>query len=111
MKISSFCSLLSSIDDCQTVVSLSKQLSTVYHNRQARERVYVGISFEATVRGFELPIVPFGVGLSSALMGLLRMEWRYFCPMLSSSYCSSLSVLLSVLLSLVVARWRFSLMP
>jgi hypothetical protein len=33
--------------------------------------------------GFELPIVPFGVGLSSALMGLLSMEWRYFCPMLS----------------------------
>jgi hypothetical protein len=55
--------------------------------------------------GFELPIVPFGVGLCSALMGLLSMEWWYFCPMLSSSNCSSQSVLLSVLLSLVVARW------
>lgn len=58
---------------------------------------------------FELPMVPFGVGLCSALMGLLSMEWWYFCPMLSSSHSSSLSVLLSVLLSLVVARWRFSL--
>ena len=58
---------------------------------------------------FELPIVPFEGGLRSALMGLLSMERWYFCPMLSSSHCSSLSVLLSVLLSLVVARCGFSL--
>ena len=42
-------------------------------------------------------------------LALLSMEWWYFCPMLSRSHCSSLSVLLSVLLSLVVARWGFSL--
>lgn len=62
-----------------------------------------------SVRGFELPIVPFGAGLCSALMGLLSMEWWYFCPMLSSFHCSSLSILLSVLVSLVVGRWGFSL--
>jgi|SRR6266496_994013 len=86
MKISSFCSLLSSIDDCQTVVSLSKQLSTVYHNRQARERVYVGISFEATVRGFEPPITLFLYWLRGGFCGPVDWNDVVFLSIFVESY-------------------------